>query len=196
MKTMRPISLLTLVALSLTGFAHARPADPKPAPVASLVQRDAFPRPALMLKETGDKDLPEALTTARDGSLAILSVEFGTSAESSFLKGGGASVGKPLPSSLTIKRVSDRSSAAFWTKIVTGRNFPKLVIALGGGIVLTLEDVFVTNIRIANDQGTPPTESISVVFKTLRYEVQDTSGRGQKPTGFIWDIAAMKLTQL
>ncbi len=196
MKTMRPTSLLVLVALSFTGLAHARPADPKPKPAPLLVQRDGLPRPALMLKEMADKDLPESLTTAKDGSLAILSVEFGSSAETSFLKGSGASVGKPTPSKLTITRTADRGSTAFWTRIITGRSFPRLIISLGGGVTVTLEDVFVTNIQISNSQNTPPTESISLVFKTLRYEVQDTSGRGQKPTGYIWDVSTMKLTVL
>ena len=193
---MRPTFLLALAALSLIGAAHARPADPKPAPVAPLVQRDAFPRPALMLKEMSDPLFPTTLTTAQDGSsLPITSVAFGTSADTSFLKGSGAAVGKPVPGSITIKRAPDRASPIFWTKLVQGASIPKLVIGFGGGIVLTLESVFVTNIQMSNDQGNPPTESISVVFKTIRYEVQDTSGKG-RPTGFTWDVAAMKLTPI
>ena len=84
----------------------------------------------------------------------------------------------------------------FWTKLVQGTSIPKLVIGLGGGITLTLENVFVTNIQIANDQGNPPSESIPVVFKMLKYEVQaqDASGKVLKPTGFTWDATAMKLT--
>src|SRR5512139_3821185 len=64
----------------------------------------------------------------KDGWIEIGDWSWDIEAETSFLKGGGASVGKPQPGTLSFSHFWDLSSAVILTKIVSGKHFPLVTI--------------------------------------------------------------------
>lgn len=57
----------------------------------------------------------------------VKALEFKTEAETSMIKGGGASVGIPTPGELLIKKNVDTSTSEFLRKMVSGYNFAEIV---------------------------------------------------------------------
>ena len=112
-------------------------------------------------------------------------VGLGVEAISSSNKGGGASVGKPNPGSLTCVHAFNRSSTVELGYICTGRTFPKIQLDVtrdtGSGkqeasFVMTLNGVFLTKVSLSASEEGRISQRIELIFKTVAidYRPQDT----------------------
>jgi len=106
---------------------------------------------------------------------------------------GGASVGKPNPDSIRITRQFDSSSIEALLKIASGQAFVTgvLTVTVGKGksastMVYEMVGLFVTNITHGVEEGLV-SESISFVFKTVKWTLTDAAGN---VTTGQWDIPA------
>src|SRR5829696_7820181 len=66
----------------------------------------------------------------KDGWMEATDFEWTIEADTSFLKGGGAAVGKPTPGSLSFSHTYDVASPTIMLKIVQGKHFPKMHIVM------------------------------------------------------------------
>jgi type VI secretion system secreted protein Hcp len=127
-------------------------------------------------------------------------------ADTSFLKGAGASVGKPQPGTLSVSHYYDTASPLIMQKIVNGRHFPKIHIVMlkqtgndsGKGepyFGITMEEAFITKVSSKGGEDGSVTQDVEMVFKTVAvgYQPQKLTGGGLgKFMPFEWDIGKMK----
>lgn len=128
-------------------------------------------------------------------------------AETSWTKGGGASVGKPSPGKLSWEHTWDRSAHVILGYICTGSAFEKAWINMckstGGGkrepfFQIELREVFVTKVnQSATDEGNV-VQKVEMVFKALaiKYFQQGVSASAPGALTYVnefsWDIPAGK----
>ena len=126
-------------------------------------------------------------------------------AETSFLKGAGASVGKPQPGNLSITHYYDKASPKIMERIVMGTHFKTVQIAMlkqvgedtGKGEVyfgIEMREAFITKVSSKGGEDGSVTQDVEMVFKTVSvgYKPQALEGgrlAGQIP--FDWDIGKM-----
>jgi type VI secretion system secreted protein Hcp len=100
---------------------------------------------------------------------------------------GGGGVGKASFSDLSFTHRVDRASPLLWRACVTGRHIKEAVLSVtraGGAtqdyLTIRLRDVTVTAVALADAAGdsTPPQETVSLAFGSLRYGY-----RAQRPNG-------------
>ncbi|HSC52526.1 MAG TPA: type VI secretion system tube protein Hcp [Phnomibacter sp.] len=133
----------------------------------------------------------------------ILALEFGIEAETSYLNGAGAAVGKPIPSKLTIKKRVGQSTDDFFKNIVKGTHFNYIVfeyydkqnvlyytITLGSATDAALQGVFLTEAKWLSPEC--PTcvgleQQFSFVSKGIVMEDKITN------TKLSWNIAQMTI---
>lgn len=125
----------------------------------------------------------------------IDSVSWSADADTTWTKGGGASVGKPNPGELRWTQSFDSSVPAMYSYITAGLAVPNAVVEYtrtnGGGettyLQLNMGGLFFTEIAFDGN-----TVSAAGVFKTISvtYWPEDTKGGRDKPIGFSWDIPA------
>ncbi len=149
-----------------------------------------------------DKADGESIVKGKEKWVELDSLSFGIEAETSWTKGGGASVGKPNPGKLIIEKNLDTASNVIYGYICTGKAFPKVEIQVqkiaGKGVpetylTFTLEGVFVTSVQNKVDTEGNPRETLSFVYKTIsmEYKPQDMkTGQLGAPKTFTWDIPA------
>lgn len=127
-------------------------------------------------------------------------------ADTSFLKGAGASVGKPQPGSLSFSHYYDTASPTLMLKIVQGKHFDKVHIVMlkqtgsdtGKGepyFGITAEEAFITKVSSKGGEDGSVTQDVEMVFKTVAvgYQPQKLEGGGLgKQRDFTWDIGKMK----
>lgn len=127
-------------------------------------------------------------------------------ADTSFLKGAGASVGKPQPNNLSFSHYYDKASPAIMSKIVQGTHFPKVHIVMlkqtgnetGKGepyFGITVEEAFITKVSSKGAEDGSVTQDVEMVMKTIAiaYKPQKLKGGGlDTEMPFIWDIGKMK----
>jgi type VI secretion system secreted protein Hcp len=124
-------------------------------------------------------------------------------ADTSFLKGGGASVGKPTPGTLSFSHYYDLASPVIMTRIVQGTHFKNAHIVMlkqtGGekGEVyfgLDLSEVFITKVSSKGGEDGSVTQDVECVFKiaAIGYKKQKSDGSLDKQVDFVWDIGKMK----
>ena len=123
----------------------------------------------------------------------VLNCSLGVVAESSWTKGGGASVGKPNPEPIRFTKVVDSNSIAVLKAITTGKSFAsaKFTATSGTGerattMIYELTSLYVTSITHVGSGGAP-LEEISFVYKTLAWKFIDANG---VETSGRWDIPA------
>jgi type VI secretion system secreted protein Hcp len=124
----------------------------------------------------------------------VLGCSLAVTADSSWTKGGGASVGKPNPEAIRFTKAFDANSISLLKNITSGRAFAsaKFTATSGTGagtttMVYELTALFVTGITHVGAGGTP-LEEVSFVYKTLAWKFVDadgveTSGRWNIPEG-------------
>ena len=124
-------------------------------------------------------------------SFPVLSCSLAVTADSSWTKGGGASVGKPNPEAIRFTKAFDANSIALLKAITTGKSFTsaKFTATSGTGssattMVYELTGLFVTAITHVGTGGTP-LEEVSFVYKTLAWKFIDANG---VETSGVWDI--------
>ncbi|HSI61233.1 MAG TPA: type VI secretion system tube protein Hcp [Ideonella sp.] len=125
-------------------------------------------------------------------------------AETSFLKGGGASVGKPTPGSMSWSHFYDKSSPVIMKKIVSGTSFPNVTLQMlkqtgeaQPKVYFTVEmtDVFITKVSSKGGEDGAVNQDIEMVFKKIKveYKPQKNDGTLGDAVEFGWNIATMKL---
>lgn len=139
------------------------------------------------------------------GWIEIGDWDWSIEAESSFLKGGGAAVGKATPGSLNFSHFFDKSSPQIMRNIVKGVHFGKveLVMCKQTGahdlpqeyFRIELKDAFTTKVATKGAEDGSVSQDIEMVSKNIyiKYKYQDNKGKLSDAGEFEWDIAANKL---
>lgn len=127
-------------------------------------------------------------------------------ADTSFLKGAGASVGKPQPGTLSFSHYYDKASPVIMKKIVQGKHFAKVAILMlkqtgaedGQGepyFGIRMEEAFITKVSSKGAEDGSVTQDVEMVFKVIRvgYSPQKlTGGDLAEAIPFVWDIGKME----
>ena len=141
------------------------------------------------------------LPRARRSGFEIQAWDWEVEAESSWTKGGGASVGKPNPGKMNIQHYFNTSSTVMLGFICTGKGFPKGEIQVmkttGKGVpetylTITLEGVFITKVSNALSESGFVNQQVEFVFRTIKidYKPQNKDGSLGASRIFNWDIPA------
>ena len=122
----------------------------------------------------------------------------------SFTKGTGASVGKPVPGALSFSHNYDKSSPTIMQMIVKGTHFALMQIDMlktdGGDegpklfFQVKAKDVFITKVTSKGSGDGSVTQDIECVFKeiVIGYKMQKNDGTVDSTVrDFKWNIAAM-----
>jgi type VI secretion system secreted protein Hcp len=149
-----------------------------------------------------DKADGESIQKGKEKWVEIRSWDWEVEAETSWTKGGGASVGKPNPGKLNFEHLFDTSSIVILGYICTGKAFPKCELQMmkttGKGTPetyfrMTMEGVFITKVSNAGTEEGTVAQKVEMVFKTVKieYKPQDnkTGSLGAAKT-YSWDIPA------
>jgi len=123
----------------------------------------------------------------------VLSCSLAVTAETSWTKGGGASVGKPNPEAIRFTKAVDANSILILKNITTGHSFVSAkytaISGTGSGttkLVYEMTGLFVTSITHVG-AGATPLEEVSFVYKTLKWIFTDAGG---VETSGSWNIPA------
>jgi len=143
-----------------------------------------------------------------DKWLELQAWDWEVEAETSWTKGGGASVGKPNPGKMNFEHYFDRSSHLILGYICTGTSFDLVQLEMckgtGGQIpeaffTMSMKEAFITKVaNSATDDGNV-LQKVELVFKwvSIDYKSQGppwakTPGGLSPPMNFNWDIPAGK----
>jgi len=121
-------------------------------------------------------------------------------AETSFLKGSGAAVGKPTPGTMTITHPFDTASPVIMQKIVQGTHFETVTLVMlkqtgqGQGQVyygMQMKKVFISKVSSKGGEDGAVTQDVDMVFKSISigYNPQKQDGTLDTTKPFSWDIA-------
>jgi type VI secretion system Hcp family effector len=149
-----------------------------------------------------DKAEGESIQKSREKWIEIQNWNWEIEAESSWTKGGGASVGKPNPGKISFEHFFDSASIVIMGYICTGKAFPKVEIQMakttGRGtpetyFTMKMEGAFITKVFNAGNHEGIVTQLVQMIFKTvaIEYKMQDNK-TGALSAGkiFNWDIPA------
>jgi type VI secretion system secreted protein Hcp len=149
-----------------------------------------------------DKADGESIQKGKEKWVEIEGWDWEIEADTSWTKGGGASVGKPNPSHLTFQHFFDTSSTVIMGFICTGKAFPKAEIQMmkttGSAspetfFTMTLEGVFITKVHNTATADGRVMQRVECVFKTVKieYKPQDNkTGKLNAARTYTWDIPA------
>ena len=159
------------------------------------------------IKFDGVKGESKHITNSGDkGWIEISDWSWDIEADTSYLKGGGAAVGKPQPGTLSFSHYYDKSSPAIMSKIVMGKHFPKVWIVMlkqtgqvdGQGEAyfgLTMQQCFITKVSSKGAEDGSVTQDVEMVFKIVAagYRAQKEDGSLEPQMNFGWDIGQMQV---
>ncbi len=127
------------------------------------------------------------------------SAAFGLSAETSFLQGAGAAVGKPALSAFSYTLQADAGLPAVLHRMVQGRSLPQATIeyvradgdSLHTVMQLNLKDVFFVDMALSSADGDSAMVSESIVFGSMTQTIWAIDGKGKRaaPVSFSYDFA-------
>ena len=159
------------------------------------------------------KEIPKGESTHEShpgdpaGWIEISDWSWDIESDTSFLKGSGASVGKPQPGSLSFSHYYDLSSPHIMSKIVQGTNFTEAHIVMlkqtgdpsGKGEVyfgMTMRECFITKVSSKGGEDGAVSQDVEMVFKTVsigyKRQKSEDGKLDQVPSDFVWDIGKMK----
>jgi type VI secretion system Hcp family effector len=139
----------------------------------------------------------EATVKGHEKWVEIQGWDWDIEADSSWTKGGGATVGKPSPGALGWVHHFDASSPTIMGYLCTGKAFPKVQIdvvdAQGKGasqpsITMLMEGVFVTKVSTSMGEDALVVQRVEMVFKSIRIEYRAGTRGGALAGTFSWDI--------
>lgn len=158
-------------------------------------------------------DIPkgESTHTSNNGDKGWIEISdwsWDIEADTSFLKGAGASVGKPQPGTLSFSHYYDKSSPVIMQKIVQGKHFSKVNIVMlkqtgasdGQGepyFAIQMDEAFITKVSSKGAEDGSVTQDVEMVFKAIAvgYKPQKLTGGGlDADVPFAWDIGKMETT--
>ena len=149
-----------------------------------------------------DKADGESIQKGKEKWVEIRGWDWEVEAESSWTKGGGASVGKPNPGKLSFIHLFDTASPVILGYLCTGKAFPKMELQMlkttGKGspetyFTMTMEGAFITKVSNAGMEDGSVTQRVELVFKTVKidYKAQNNKdGTLGTAKTFTWDIPA------
>jgi type VI secretion system Hcp family effector len=149
-----------------------------------------------------DKADGESIQKGKEKWVEIQNWGWDVEAESSWTKGGGASVGKPNPGKMNFGHRFDTSSIVILGYICTGKAFPKVELQMmktaGRGtpetyFTMAMEGVFITKVSNAGTEDGAVLQQVEMVFKTVKieYKAQDSrTGSFAAVKTFNWNIPA------
>ena len=171
-----------------------------PAAVAALTSLPAQAAPGYFLQLSGIEG--ESIQKGHEKWIEVQSWSFGATAESSWTKGGGASVGKPAPAPCAITATLSKVSPELYRRICSGQAIDTVTLAAtkttskGNSedfYTIKLEGVFLTSVKTGGSptDGGLPSESVNLVFKTATwgYKPQDTKGNLGSAITASWNVA-------
>ena len=131
--------------------------------------------------------------------IVLLSYTLGVTAETSWTKGGGASVGKPNPGDLQFTAAMNRSTPTILKYITTGRAVPSATLTVRSHGVgnkpgfeyakYTFEGTFFTSVGQGLTGAGRAINAVSFVYKTLRVQIFAPGSPGAVSC-VLWDIPA------
>ena len=146
-----------------------------------------------------DKAEGESIQKGKEKWIEIRGWDWEVEAESSWTKGGGASVGKPNPGKLNFEHYFDTSSIVILGYICSGKAFPKCELQMlkAGGkgnpepyFTMQLEGVYITKVSNAGTEEGNVLQRVEMAFKTIKieYKIQDNKGMMGTALTYNWDI--------
>jgi type VI secretion system secreted protein Hcp len=149
-----------------------------------------------------DKADGESIQKGKEKWIEIRGWDWEVEAETSWTKGGGASVGKPNPGKMNFVHLFDTASSVILGYICTGKAFPKAELQMmkttGKGspetyFTMTMEGAFITRVSNSGTDDGNVEQRVELVFKTVKIEYKPLDSR----TGLLgaakvynWDIPA------
>jgi len=149
-----------------------------------------------------DKAEGESTQKGKEKWIEIQGWDWEVEAETSWTKGGGASVGKPNPGRMHFEHFYDMASHMFLGYICNGKAFPKAELQMtkttGKGMpetyfTMTMEGVFITKVSNAGAEGGLITQTVEMVFKSVKIEYKPQNPKDGTLGGvrtYNWDIPA------
>jgi type VI secretion system secreted protein Hcp len=149
------------------------------------------------MRMTGDTPsvIGESTVRGYEHWIQLESVGWGVTAESSWTKGGGASVGKPQPGAIHWTQNFDSSVPAMYSYLLTGKDVPNVVVEYArrdaGGLTtylqLNMESLLFTDLSFDGSTVTG-----AGVFKkiSMTYWPVAADGSRDQPVNVVWDIPA------
>jgi type VI secretion system secreted protein Hcp len=149
-----------------------------------------------------DKADGESIQKSKEKWIEIQGWDWEVEAETSWTKGGGASVGKPNPGKMNFEHYFDTSSTVIMGYICTGRAFPKVELQMmkttGSAtpetyFTMLMEGAFITKVSNTGTEEGNVTQKVEMVFKTVKieYKPQDNkTGKLSAAKTYNWDIPA------
>ena len=144
----------------------------------------------------------ESMQKGKEKWIEIQGWDWEIQAESSWTKGGGASVGKPNPGKLHFQHYYDKSSGTINKFMATGKPFPKAELQMmkttGKGtpetyFTMKLEGCFITKSSMAGSEEGNVSHKVELVFKTVLIDYKPQSAKDGTLAGsniWKWDIPA------
>lgn len=137
-----------------------------------------------------------------EGQIELQGWDWEVEAESSWIKGGGASVGKAVPGKLNIEHYFDKSSPAILIYICTGKSFDSVELTMckttGSPIpekyfIMKMDGIYITKVSNSGTEEGNVAQKIELVFKKVSIEYKPQKDDGKLDTGmkFQWDIPSM-----
>ena len=126
-----------------------------------------------------DKADGESIQKGKEKWVEIMGWDWDVDAETSWTKGGGASVGKPNPGKMSIEHYFDTASTVILGYICSGKAFPKVQLEMmkttGRGtpetyFTMTMEDAFITKVSNSGTEEGVVVQRFEMVFKTVKIE--------------------------
>ena len=139
--------------------------------------------------------------------IEIQSWDWEVEAETSWTKGGGASVGKPSPGKMNWEHYWDRSSATLLGYICTGSAFASVKMHMCKSIgkdkpalffSVLMKEVFITKVNQSATEEGNVSQKVEMVFKEIDIEYfqqgmdKHNPGALKQATKFHWEIPAGK----
>jgi type VI secretion system secreted protein Hcp len=142
----------------------------------------------------------ESFQKGKEKWIEIQGWDWEIEAESSWTKGGGASVGKPNPGKMNWEHYFDTSSTVIMGYICTGKAFPVVELEMmkttGKGspetyFKMKMEGAFITKVANTGTEEGNVTQKVEMVFKivTIEYKPQNNKdGTLLAPKTYNWNI--------
>lgn len=139
----------------------------------------------------------ESVQKGHEGWIELRSWSWTVDAQSSWMKGGGATVGRPTPGSLTWTHTFDTASIELFRAIWVGNTVPAaelhVVRSIGAPfLVVKLTDVLITEIASSQASSDAVEQSVAMVFREISIEYRQLEARGavRGTQSITWDIPA------
>ena len=143
----------------------------------------------------------ESIVKGREKWVEIQGWDWEIEAESSWTKGGGASVGKPQPGAMRWVHQFDLASPKIMGYMCTGKAFPKVQLDVlrpsSTGVTTPffaalMEGAYITKVSTSGSEEGNVLQVVEMVFESIKvdYTTQSPKGGAGVKATFNWDIPA------